>query len=212
MKNFLDSFINYITFEKGLTKNTQNAYLSDLSDYLDYLKKRKSSLFLLTYKEILFYLESRKKEGIKVSSLSRFLVSIKMFHRFLIMEGYTKTDPTINLKTPRRDFNLPNVLSRKDIENFLDYLNDGNEESDNKLRDSAMLELLYATGMRISEIINLKLSDINLKMEYVKCLGKGGKERIIPVGKKAIKAVKNHPPITFNTPATLYTALSLPQA
>ncbi len=189
MKKILEEFINYIAFEKGLSKNSQDAYLSDLSAYLNYLEKRKCSLFSLTYKEILFYLESRKKEGIKVSSLGRFLISVKMFHRFLVAEGYAKTDPTVNLKTPKSGFSLPHVLSIKEIEKLLDYLKNDAEKSNNKLRDRAMLELLYATGMRVSEIINLKLSDINLKMEYVKCLGKGNKERIIPVGKKAKNAV-----------------------
>lgn len=189
MKEILDAFINYITFERGLSKNTQDSYRRDLENYLEYLQREKLTLFSLTYKEVLSYLEVRKKEGVKVSSLARFLISIKMFHRFLVTEGYTEIDPTLNLKSPKTGFRLPAILSTNDVEELLNYLDNSNKECSNKLRDKAMLELLYATGMRISEIINLNLSDINLKMEYVKCLGKGGKERIIPVGKKAKEAI-----------------------
>jgi len=185
-KDLLQGFLNYITLEKGLSKNTQISYTRDLKFYFRYLKRKNIDLFSVTHQNITDYLWSRKQKGIKANTLFRFLESIKHFHRFLYAEGYTKNDPTIYLTSPKIIRKLPVTLTAAEVEKLLEQPNPLKPYG---LRDKAMLELLYACGLRVSEIINLNLENINLDVGYIRCFGKGGKERIIPLGRYASEAV-----------------------
>jgi len=187
LERLLNEFINYISLEKGLAKNTQESYARDLKFYLKYLKKRKIDPLNIEHQEITDYLWSRKEKGAKASSLFRYLESIKLFHRFLYVEGYTKNDPTLYLSSPKLVRPLPAVLSETELERLLVQ---PEVKKFYGLRDRAMLELLYACGLRVSELINLKLGNINLVYGHVRCLGKGGKERIIPLGDYACEYIR----------------------
>ncbi len=188
-KDLVKEFINYISLEKGLAKNTQEAYGRDLRFYLDYLEKKKIEPLKIEHQQITDYLWSRKEKGIKPSSLFRYLESIKLFHRFLFTEGHTKNDPTIYLTSPKLVRRLPAVLKTEEVEKLLA------QPDLNKyygLRDRAMLELLYACGLRVSELINLNLDNINLDLSYLRCVGKGDKERIVPLGHYAVGYIRRY--------------------
>jgi integrase/recombinase XerD len=187
MKNskLLDEFINYIDVEKGLSKNTKLAYQRDLSQYLKYLEENRKIATRITHSDLMEFLLI-KRRYLSPSSLARVITSIKMFHRFLVSDNYCETDPTQNLDSPHLGMRLPKVLTFAEVEALL---NTPHPNTPAGIRDRAMMELLYATGMRVSEIVNLKLEDVNLKLGYLRCMGKRGKERIVPIGSEAIKFI-----------------------
>jgi integrase/recombinase XerD len=191
MTTLLTSFINYLTVERGLSPNTTEAYNRDLVAYLGFLTENTENTDPLTvsHQTIMQYLMARKKSGISARSLARFLVAIKMFHRFLITEGLTENDPTLNLVSPKIGMKLPNYLSLEEVDTLLMQPDTSTLRG---LRDKAMLELLYATGMRISELISLKKDDLHIAEGYVRCFGKGSKERIIPIGGTAINLLTRY--------------------
>jgi len=182
----LSEFINYIDVEKGLSQNTRLAYQRDLSHYLSYLEENRKVATRITHTDLMDYLLIRKRY-LSPASLARIITSIKMFHRFLVSDNYCRADPTQNLRSPRLGLRLPRVLTFAEVEALL---NAPNLTTPQGIRDRAMLELLYATGMRVSEIINLKLEGVNLQLGYLRCIGKRGKERIVPVGTKAIEFIQ----------------------
>ena len=187
MKNskLLDEFINYIDVEKGLSKNTKLAYQRDLSQYLKYLEENRKNATGITHSDVMEFLLIKRKY-LSPSSLARVITSIKMFHRFLVSDNYCEMDPTQNLDSPHLGLRLPKVLTFAEVEALL---NAPPSDTHGGIRDRAMMELLYATGMRVSEIINLKMEDVNLKLGYLRCLGKRAKERIVPIGSEAIKCI-----------------------
>jgi len=185
-RDLLKEFINYISLEKGLSKNTQDSYARDLKFYLGYLKRRGLDPLSSEHAMITDYLWSRKEKGVKPSSLFRYLESIKLFHRFLYAEGYTKKDPTLGLTSPRLIRKLPTVLTMAEVEKLLGQ---PNLNKPSGIRDKAMLELLYACGLRVSELTNLNLENVNLDFGYIRCFGKGGKERIVPLGHYASESL-----------------------
>ena len=203
MKNskLLDEFINYIDVEKGLSKNTKLAYQRDLSQYLAYLEENHKIATRITHSDIMEFLLI-KRRYLSPSSLARVITSIKMFHRFLVSDNYCETDPTQNLDSPHLGMRLPKVLTFAEVEALLNAPPD----TPGGIRDRAMMELLYATGMRVSEIINLKMEDVNLKLGYLRCIGKRGKERIIPIGSEAIKFIN----IYLKKVRSIHKALSKP--
>ncbi|HCJ67405.1 MAG TPA: site-specific tyrosine recombinase XerD, partial [Elusimicrobia bacterium] len=157
--------------------------------YFDYLEKNKIDPLNIEHQQITDYLWSRKEKGIKPSSLFRYLESIKLFHRYLYVEGHTKNDPTVYLTSPKLVRRLPAVLKTEEVEKLL------TQPDLNKfygLRDRAMLELLYACGLRVSELINLDLGNVNLDLNYLRCVGKGGKERIVPLGHYAVGYIRKY--------------------
>ncbi|MGE4357947.1 MAG: site-specific tyrosine recombinase XerD [Candidatus Omnitrophota bacterium] len=190
MKEWIEQFLNYLSVERSLAQNTIISYRRDLKVFQKYLNdKGIVSWDKVIRKEVEDFLLKRREEGLNPSSLSRELVAIKMFFKFLAQEGLIREDPTAVLETPRLWKRLPESLSVKEIEKILnsvrtnDYLG---------FRDRTCLELLYATGMRVSEVADLKVSDVNLDAGFVRCKGKGDKERIIPLGKIAIRYLRNY--------------------
>lgn len=190
MQDLLHDYLNYLSVERGLSKNTLESYARDLRQYLQYLKEKKNmELSETTQATVIGYLLQLQAKGKATATLSRSLAAIKSYYHFLFREGKIKRDPTINLDAPKQEKRLPRVLSVEDVGNLL-------EQPDLKtpagIRDRAMLEVLYATGLRVSELVSLKVSDINLEMGYIKCFGKGSKERIVPLGSMASKYVKHY--------------------
>ncbi len=189
MQNYLTQFLNYLKVERGLAKNTIVSYRRDIVKYLDFLEKEKLHLLESTHREVEVYLRKLREQRIAPSSIARNLVALRMFYRFLLAEGELKDDFTSLIASPTVSRSLPDVLTVAEVENLLTQINGARKEA---VRDRAIMELLYATGMRVSEIISLKLTDININSNYVRCFGKGGKERIIPFGKEASSWLKKY--------------------
>ncbi len=199
MQQYRDQFLSYLRVERGLAGNTIEAYGRDLAKYLKFLGKRGIiALEKSSRKEITNYLLGLKKpghreeRGLSSTSVARNLVAIKMFHRFLVTEGYAKDDHTANMQSGMTSawawIRVPDVLTISEVNKLLKSPDD----SPAGIRDRAILELLYATGMRVSELISLKLTDLNLEFGYIRCFGKGSKERIVPFGKEALLRLKKY--------------------
>ncbi len=186
--------MNYISVERGLAKNTLLAYRWDLVKYTQSLAdKGINSAAQVKREHVTAYMLEQKQRGMSATSISRNLAAIKMFHRFLVRERLAKDDPTALVDTPKLWKKIPDVLSPPEIELMI-KASGGRHWQD--VRDQAMLELLYASGMRVSELVNLKVENVNLDMGYVRCIGKGSKERIIPIGRRARGSVKKYCDLT----------------
>ncbi|MBI3999638.1 MAG: site-specific tyrosine recombinase XerD [Candidatus Omnitrophica bacterium] len=183
-------FINYLSVERQLAKNSLLAYESDLKKYVTFLETKKIKSFSQVTRnhitQFLFYEKGRKQEA---SSIARALVAVKLLHRFLVKEGQLKEDITSVLESPKLWKHLPTFLTLKEVESILSEPNTRNVAG---IRDRAILELLYATGLRVSELVGLKLVDLNLESGFLKCFGKGGKERIVPIGRNAREFVERY--------------------
>ena len=183
----IDRFLNYLLVEKGLAQKTLDAYSRDIIRYRNFLAENKSHAFSEEDTPlILKHLILLRKEGLQARSRARHLVAIRGFYRFLVQEKILQNDPAGLIDLPRSGLKLPQVLSREEIERLLDA---PNTDKPIGVRDAAMLELLYAAGLRVSELINLKLQDINLEAGYVRIFGKGSRERIVPIGGHAREKV-----------------------
>ena len=191
MDQYLDYFFNYLSVEKGLSNNTLNAYGRDLATYATYLRESEkidnpadiSQLILLNY---LTYL---KNNGLSPRSRARVLSALRSFHRFLLRENYVEHDPSAQVESPRSLASLPKLLSQKDVERLLQA---PTGDSPIAVRDRAMLEVLYATGMRVSELVGLCLGDLKLDIGCLNAFGKGSKQRLIPLGEVAIEILKEY--------------------
>lgn len=191
MKDALQDFIHYIMVERGLAENTISSYQRDLKKYLLYLEKVEeiTSLEQVSRVHILHYLKYLKEKDQSAKTVARNIASIRSFHQFLLREGVVKHDPSVHIETPQGERKLPKVLSIEEVEALLQAPKGDTPFS---LRDKAMLELLYATGLRVSELINMNLDDVHTAMGFVRCLGKGNKERIIPIGQYATSAIEEY--------------------
>ncbi|KAB2338389.1 site-specific tyrosine recombinase XerD [Cytobacillus depressus] len=188
MEDELKDFIHYLIVEKGLAKNTIVSYERDLKSYTKYLLKieKISSLNNVQRTQIIHFLAHLKDQGKSSKTLARHVASVRAFHQFLLREKATDQDPSVHIESPQLERTLPKVLNMKEVETLLDSPNISNHFG---IRDKAMLELLYATGIRVSELIGLNMGDIHVEMGFIRCIGKGNKERIIPIGQTADKAL-----------------------
>lgn len=191
MQDQLKDFIHFLVVEKGLASNTVVSYERDLKSYLLYVSKVEeiSSLDAVSRPTIIQFLKFLTDNGKSSKTIARHIASIRSFHQFLLREKVTTQDPTVHIDRPKQEQKLPQVMSLEEVQALLD------SPDTNKvfgIRDKAMLELLYATGMRVSELISLNLSDVHLTMGFVRCIGKGNKERIIPLGTMAQNAITNY--------------------
>lgn len=188
MNQKLDVFLNYLTVEKGLSANTLEAYGRDLSRYVGFLlEKGALQPDQATPILVLDFLGSLKKSGLSSRSRARTLVALRTFHRFLLAEGYASDNPTSQIQAPRTLSSLPKTLSPAEVERLL-AAPIGDSSLDQ--RDRAMFDLLYATGLRVSELVGLKVSDLQLDVGYLTAFGKGGKQRIVPMGESALDEVR----------------------
>jgi len=183
MNDYLDLFISYLTVEKGLSINTQSAYSRDLVRYLDFLEKSGRQVPSdVCPTDIAAFMGTLQKLKIGPRSRARCLSSIRMFHKFLMIENYADSNPATIIEAPRTLHKLPQFLDMQEVDAlFAACIGERGED----LRDLAMLELLYATGLRVSELVNLKLREVNLDSGYLMTLGKGSKERLVPIGESA---------------------------
>lgn len=178
-----DYIIELKTIKQRDKDTTVNSYSEDIYKYLEYMESKNiSSALDISYNNLLDYLKYLDNNKYEVSSVARKIVSIKAFHKYL-SENYNVVDISTKINTPRFYRKLPNILTIEEVDNLLDIKLDTPFDYRNK----AMLELMYSSGLRVSELINLELSDIDLNNNYVRCFGKGSKERIVPIGKYSSK-------------------------
>ncbi|RMF94045.1 MAG: site-specific tyrosine recombinase XerD [Nitrospinota bacterium] len=185
----VEEFVRYLTVEKGLSLHTITAYRQDILAFFSRLPHHLRRLDRIGKKEIVRYLSLRKEEGLTVSSLARHLASLRAFFLFLLKEGHLSHDPTASIASPQREKKLPVYLSTTEMEALL---RQPDLSTPLGYRDATMLELLYATGMRVSELLSLRLSDLNLEVGYVVVQGKGRKERLIPLGRAARERLETY--------------------
>ena len=190
MKKLLESFLEYLSVERGLAENTILSYNRDLKSYIYFLKKKNINDVNTTNRTtIVSYLLLMQKKGKASSSISRACAAIKSFYQFLFREQLIDEDPTANLDAPKLEHRLPKVLTVEEVEKLLCQ---PDITTPLGMRDRAMLELLYATGMRVSELISISVENINLEMGFLRCIGKGSKERIVPIGDIAVDYIKDY--------------------
>lgn len=190
MEPLIQSFIDYLTVERGLAANTLDSYGRDLKQYCLYLEEGlKISARDASRTTVVAYLLHLQKQGRTTATIARRLAALKSFYQFLVQERLLADDPTADLESPKQQKKLPRVLTVKEVEVLL---NQPRTLLPSGRRDKAMLEILYATGIRVSELVSLDVEDVNLNLGYVRCLGKGNKERIVPIGSAAIRAVSSY--------------------
>ena len=191
MDEHLDSFLVYLTMNRGLSKNTIESYSRDISSLTAFLGKRGiSDSTAVSEHEIAAFFEHLRKKKLSPRSVARNIVSLKQFFRFLLTENVITGDPMRNTVSPKPAKTLPHTLSLSEVETLLREPEKG--KSEKALRDRAMLEVLYATGVRVSELVSLELNRVNLDHGYVITLGKGSKERIVPIGNAAIRKTRDY--------------------
>ncbi|MCG2712239.1 MAG: site-specific tyrosine recombinase XerD [Candidatus Omnitrophica bacterium] len=190
LERYIDEFIDYISLERGLSQNTISSYWRDLNKFSQYTENNQITDLLNPDRDhFLGFIYDLKEKSLKSSSIARNIVVLKVFYRYLVSQKYVKKDPAELLESPRLWRYLPDVLSIREVESFLDVIRGDKVKH---MRDRACFELLYATGMRVSELVDLKLKDIDLKLGIIRCLGKGQKERIIPMGAYAQSALVDY--------------------
>ncbi len=190
MEQLIDAFLDHLTVERGLAANTRLAYRTDLVQFTGFLQQRGVRQFNAAERQhITDYLLHRRKTGLSPRSLARHLAAIRMFCRFLSREKLLATDVTQTIDSPKLWRTLPHTLDYDEIRRLLAA---PNTDTNLGLRDKALLEFMYATGLRVSEVANIKLSDINFEAGFLRSVGKGQKERIVPIGKLAIEWVQRY--------------------
>lgn len=206
MQSEIKTFINYLRIEKGLAENSCLAYSNDLNIFKEFLEKQKIlSWNKVQPNDIIDFLQSRLQIQRASSTISRELISIKIFFRYLSAENLIDFDASSRVESPKLWKLLPDVLSESDVEILLAA---PDVNTNIGLRDKAMLELLYATGLRVSELVSLKVNNLDLDSGFVRCFGKGGKERIVPVGSHARTAIKNYISTRDNLSGSSYLFIS----
>ncbi len=211
MQHEVDGFLNFLVVEKGFSPHTVAAYRNDLTQFLAFLveaesRARAAAVLVsagnvdsspnglewssINKMRIISFIISLKEKQYASTTVARKVAAVKSFFHFLVAEGVIKNDPTENLDSPKVGKSLPHTLAVEEVDELLEQ--PSRLSTPEALRDKAMLELLYATGMRVSELTSLNLDDINLASGYVRCLGKGSKERIVPVGFQAVRAVEQY--------------------
>ncbi|KZZ86145.1 site-specific tyrosine recombinase XerD [Bacillus sp. SJS] len=190
MNDQLKDFIHYMVVERGLSHNTVVSYERDLKNYLLFLAGQElDSLNKVSRVHIIHFLKMLKESGKSSKTIARHIASIRAFHQFLLRERAVDQDPSVHIETPQVERTLPKVLSLEEVEKLMDtpLMN-----SPFGYRDKAMLELMYATGIRVSEMTELNLADVHLEMGFIRCFGKGSKERIVPIGRTAAGAIHDY--------------------
>ena len=190
LRELIDLFLNYLSVERGLAQNTIDSYTRDLLRYDRYLRSvNVIDINKIDKEDIRSYLAYQKEKDLSPSTIARSLVAIRLLHRFLLREKLSLRDPSDVIDSPKLWKKIPNVLSPQEVERLLLAANVRTKKG---ARDRALFEVMYAAGLRVSEAINLKVDDANLDAGFVRCLGKGRKERVVPLGKAAIAALRRY--------------------
>ena len=185
----LRSFLNYLLVDKGLSNNTVKAYEADISSFFQWLDNKDLKYKNLKEDHINQYISFLFQRKMRSSSVNRKISSIKSFYIFLVKRNFVKNSPLNDLVTPKQEKYLPESMSEAEVDKLLNSPDVSNKIEN---RDKAMIEMLYATGMRISELVNLKITDVDMKRCVVKVFGKGSKERLVPFGETALDSLKSY--------------------
>ncbi|CAM2805824.1 site-specific tyrosine recombinase XerD [Paenibacillus sediminis] len=190
MKQYIRSFIHFLSEEKGLSQSTLESYERDIAHFISFAEKRDiTSPEQIGRSHIVMYLGQLKQLGRAASTMTRNAVTIRLFFKYLIREHLVTHDPSIDMETPKVEKKLPQVLSLDEVERLLSSPDDSTPQG---MRDKAMLELIYATGIRVSELISLNVDDIYGELKFVRCIGNSGKERIIPMTGVSAKCIQSY--------------------
>lgn len=201
MDTLIDRFLNHLSVEKGLSPNTLSAYAQDLQKLVQFVEQKGiSGADRIDRKEILLFLSDLKRRALAASSTARILSTLRTFFQFLNTEGVLSHDPLAHIHSPRQPFRLPKALHPTEVEALLNFPKGENPIG---LRNDAMIELLYATGLRVSELVSLPMGAVNLESSYLIAHGKGSKERLVPIGKCAREKLLRY--LTFARPLLLKT-------
>lgn len=185
-KTWLPLYLDFLTVEKGLAKNSVVSYRRDLRHFGHHLRQHEIPVEGVVRGTIIEYFQTLRSLGISARSTARALAAIRGFYRFLVAERHLQNDPTENIENPRLWSNLPKTLPEIDVDALLSA---PDTETAAGMRDAAMLELLYATGLRVSELVTLRIDEIQLEAGFLRTIGKGSKERIVPFGDRARQAI-----------------------
>lgn len=188
MTDPIERFLNYLTVEKGLSANTTEAYKNDIKKFQKYLLELGRDIIGFTKNDLISYLNHLRDSGFQTPTIARNIASLRGFCRFMLSEGIIEEDPVENLSSPKGWKHLPKILGIDEIASMLEKPNGKNLS----LRDKAILELIYSSGLRASEIINLKINDINFEAGFITVMGKGSKERVVPVNEGAMRSLKKY--------------------
>lgn len=185
----ISSFLTHVQVEKGLAVNTLSAYRRDLTKFEEFAKKRKLALVAVKRDDLVDFLASLYRQKLESKTVARHLVTLRNFFRHAQVEELIAEDPTAHLESPKIRRSLPGYLRLDEVEKLLEL---PDQTTPLGLRDRAMLEVLYSTGLRVSELTSLRVMDLDTKVGCVRCIGKGDKERIVPVGRKALAIVEKY--------------------
>jgi len=190
LDNLVDQYINYLLVEKGLSDNTIESYSSDLALYLEFLKKNGiKNISDAGTAVMLKHLAALRDAGLGAKSRTRHLVTLRGFYRFLMQEKIVKHNPSKIINLPKSVLKLPDVLSVEEVKKLLNICDIKKPKG---IRDAAMIELLYAAGLRVSELVNVKFQNINMEAGFVRVFGKGSKERVVPIGLYAKEKIDHY--------------------
>ncbi|OLE67286.1 MAG: site-specific tyrosine recombinase XerD [Acidobacteria bacterium 13_1_20CM_2_68_7] len=185
--DLIEDFLHYLTVERGLAKNSILAYGRDLAKFGRYLTAKSRTPRQIRQGEIDEFARRLSGQGLSSKSIARALNAVRMFYRYLVMEKVVTQDPTAQIRSPRTLKTLPRYLTLEEVDHLLAAPDPGSPLG---LRDAAMVEMLYATGLRVSELISLRQRDLNMEAGYLRCVGKGSKERVVPLGRQAVARIR----------------------
>ncbi|MBN2653517.1 MAG: site-specific tyrosine recombinase XerD [Nitrospirae bacterium] len=184
----LEDFASYLSVERGLSRNTVSSYLMDLKGFSGFISAKRRSLLSFNKSDAVAYVASMLDSGYSGASIARFISSVRVFAKFLVTSRGLHEDPTETLRTPKKWDRLPKALSIEDIMKLLSV----NFEGSVFIRDSAMLELMYSSGLRVSEVLNIKVNDVSFDAGFLRVVGKGSKERVVPMNSRAVEGIKKY--------------------
>jgi len=185
----ISSDVTHVQVEKGIASNTLSAYRRDMAKFEDFAKKRKLTLNAVKRDDLVDFLASLYRQKLESKTVARHLVTLRNFFRHAQVQGVISEDPTAHLESPKIRRSLPGYLRLEEVEKLLEL---PDQKTPLGLRDRAMLEVLYSTGLRVSELTSLRVNDLDMKVGCVRCIGKGDKERLVPVGRKALGIVERY--------------------
>ena len=188
-EDILQVFLEFLSVEKGLSSNTVLSYSRDMKKLFQFFQKEKIHWLKAGEENLIRFIHHQSRSSLSARSLARLISSLKSFYKFLVLDGMIKKSPAVNLSSPKTWFSLPKFLTMSEVDLLL---NQPDEKDIRGIRDKAMLELLYATGLRVSELVTLKIKDLNLEDGFLLCMGKGGKERIVPIGDSATRTIRRY--------------------
>ena len=189
MTKIFESYLNYLRVERGLAESTIESYQRDVLEFLSFMRRRSWQLEQIDPKGLRQYVKMLGKSQLSARSVRGKISSLRSFFRFLVLDGYIEVDPTEGLESPKVWRKVPDVLSEAEVQLLLEQ---PDLSTPFGLRDRAMLETLYATGLRASELLRVRLDEVNFEEDYLRAFGKGSKERLVPIGKSALRFIKRY--------------------